>query len=138
MNNYIIELYDDGIDELSYMIPKGFEESIQGLSEAEANRKYDKLKLEILDIEKFVKMNECKVITNPIFFASVGSPTPDGLLSNEIFGLTKDERSGIFAYLDLKEKFIQPYFYKIWLKLDKNLRSCVYETKNFIIDKNIS
>ena len=30
--------------------------------------------------------------------------------------------------------FIEPYFYKIWLKVDKRLRSIVYETKNFRID----
>ena len=93
-------------------------------------------KIEQLDQKRLIKENDLNVITNPSMFNSNNGPTPDGLLSNEIFGLTKDERSGIFAYLDLKEKFIQPYFYKIWLKLDKNLRSCVYETKNFIIDKN--
>lgn len=93
-------------------------------------------KIEQLDQKRLIKENDLNAITNTSMFNSNNGPTPDGLLSNEIFGLTKDERSGIFAYLDLKEKFIQPYFYKIWLKLDKNLRSCVYETKNFIIDKN--
>ena len=94
------------------------------------------LKIEQLDQERFIEVNECKEITNPVMFRRGNEPTPDGLLSNEIFGITQEERSGIFGYIDLKEKFIQPYYYKIWLKIDRNLRGCVYETDNYIIDKD--
>lgn len=96
----------------------------------------ERFKLEILDIDKFIKVNDCKEITNPVMFNKITGPTPNGLLSNEIFGITQEERSGIFAYISLKEYFIHPYYYKIWLKLDKKLRACVYETDTFIIDKN--
>lgn len=89
-----------------------------------------------LDQEKFIKANELQAITNPIMFNAGNGPTPDGLLSNEIFGITQAERSGIFAYIDLKGEFIEPYYYKIWLKIDRNLRGCVYETQNFKIDSN--
>lgn len=92
--------------------------------------------IEQLDQEKLVRENELKAVTNPVMFNSGSGATSDGLLSNEIFGITKDERSGIFAYINLEEYFIQPYYYKIWLKIDRNLRGCVYETQNFIIDKN--
>ena len=94
------------------------------------------LKFEILDQEKFIKENNLKEVKNPVLFSGRNQPTADGLLSNEIFGITQEERSGIYAYIDLKENFIQPYFFKIWLKIDRNLRACVYETQNFIIDKN--
>ena len=93
-------------------------------------------KLEQLDQEKFIKANALQPVTNPVMFNSINGTTPDGLLSNEIFGITQTERAGIFSYIDLNEEFIQPYFYKIWLKIDKNLRSCIYETQNFKIDKN--
>ena len=136
MNDYIIELSDDGIDELSYMIPDGFEESLKGLSEAEANRKYEKLKLWICDVEKFIKMNDCKAITNPIFFAAVGTPTPDGLLSNDIFGITKESRAGIWAYIDLKDWFIDPSCYKQWCKIMPQIKSIVHRTDKYIIDDN--
>lgn len=89
-----------------------------------------------LDQRLLIKQNDLQCITNSALFNSSNGPTSDGLLSNEIFGITKDERSGTFAYIDLKEKFIQPYYYKIWLKIDKNLRGCVYETQNFTIDSN--
>ena len=56
--------------------------------------------INILDVERFVKANECKEITNPVFFNGP-TPAPDGLLSNEIFGITKAERAGIYAYIDL-------------------------------------
>lgn len=93
-------------------------------------------KLEQLDQEKFVKANELTPVTNPVMFNSINGNTPDGLLSNEIFGITQTERSGIFSYIDLGEEFIQPYYYKIWLKIDRNLRGCIYETQNFKIDSD--
>ena len=95
-----------------------------------------KLKFDILDQNRFIKENDCKEIKNPITFRGSMQPTPDGLLSNEIFGITQEERSSIFGYIDLHEKFIQPYLFEIWLKIDRNLRACVYETQNFIIDKD--
>lgn len=92
--------------------------------------------LEQLNQEKLIKENDLQEITNPVMFNAGNGPTSDGLLSNEIFGITKDERSGIFAYIDLNEYFIQPYYYKIWLKIDKRLRSCIYETQKFKIDSS--
>ena len=92
--------------------------------------------IEQLNQKKFIKANDLKPVTNPSMFNPGNGNTPDGLLSNEIFGITKEERSGIYAYINLNEYFIEPYYYKIWLKIDKNLRSLVYETKNFRIDSN--
>ena len=89
--------------------------------------------IEVLDQERLIKENDLKSITNPALFSANNVPTPDGLLSNEIFGITKDERSGIFATISLPEYFIQPYLYKVWLKIDRNLRAVVYETKYFVI-----
>ena len=95
-----------------------------------------KFKIEVIDADKFIEANNCKEVTNPVMFLRGSRPTPDGLLSNEIFGITQEERASIFAYIDLKEKFIQPYYYKIWLKLDRYLRGCIYETENYRIDDN--
>lgn len=92
--------------------------------------------MEQLDQRKLIKANDLKQITNPVMFNSIQGNTPDGLLSNEIFGLTMEERSGIFAYIDLNEYFINPYFYRIWLKIDKKLKACVYETERFKINSS--
>ena len=93
-------------------------------------------KIEQLDQKRFIKANDLQQVTNPVMFNAGNGPSSDGLLSNEIFGITKDERAGIYGYIDLSEKFIQPYFYKIWLKIDKNLRAVIYETDYFRIDSN--
>lgn len=92
-----------------------------------------KFSIEQLDQKRLIKVNDLPEVTNPVMFNSSNGPTSDGLLSNELFGITKDERSGIYGYVDLGETFINPYYYKIWLKIDRNLRSCVYETQNFRI-----
>lgn len=91
------------------------------------------LKVEDLDIEKFVKVNMCKEITNPVFFNGP-VPTEDGLLSNEIFGITKTERAGIFAYVDLSGEFILPLAYKTLLKLNSKIADVVNGTDYFIIN----
>lgn len=95
-----------------------------------------RFELEQLDQEKLVKVNNLPQVTNAVMFNAGNGPTSDGLLSNELFGITKAERSGIYGWIDLNEKFINPYYYKIWLKIDKNIRGCVYETQNFRINSD--
>ena len=72
-----------------------------------------------VDQEKLVKVNDIKKVSNPVLFNATGGVNPDGLLSNEIFGVTKETRANIPAYIDLNEYFIQPYFY-IHI-MDKNI-----------------
>ncbi len=95
-----------------------------------------RFELEQLDQEKLIKVNDLPQVTNAVMFNAGNGPTSDGLLSNELFGITKAERSGIYGWIDLNEKFINPYYYKIWLKIDRNIRGCVYETQNFRINSD--
>lgn len=90
----------------------------------------------LLDIEDFIKKNDVKEISNPIFFNQNKLPTSDGLLSNEIFGITKEERANRFGYIDLHGIFLHPLVYKVWSALDKNLKSIVHGIDNFVIDSN--
>lgn len=89
---------------------------------------------EVLDVEEFVKVNNVKEITDPIFFVKPGVPTPEGLLSNEIFGITKVERSNIFGYIDLYDWFLHPLAYIEWSRMDSRIKDIVYGTKRFIIN----
>ena len=91
-------------------------------------------KMELLDINKFVKVNNVQEISNPVFFVRRDVPTSDGLLSNEIFGITKQERSNIYGYVNLGEKFIHPFYYKVWCSLDSKIKEVVHGTDTFIID----
>lgn len=92
------------------------------------------LTVEIMDQDKFIKRNDVKEITNPVFFERAGVPTADGLLSNEIFGITKDERSGIYGYIDLHGTFIDPSVYKAMIKLNSNFKKVVSGIGNWKIN----
>lgn len=94
------------------------------------------LTTEVLDVEDFIKLNEVKEITDPIFFVKNGVPTPEGLLSNEIFGITKDERSNIFGYIDLYDWFLHPLAYIEWSRMDSRIKDIVFGTKRFIVNDN--
>lgn len=91
------------------------------------------LQVDLLDIDKFIKVNEVKEITNPVFFVRDGIPSPDGLLSNEIFGITKEQRAGTFGYIDLHGTFMNPLCYKIWSRMDSKIKNIVHETDTYII-----
>lgn len=81
---------------------------------------------EICDQNKFIKVNNVQEVSNPVFFVRAGVPTPDGLLSNEIFGITAEERSGIYAYIDLGGTFIDPSCYKALIKVEPKFKNVVH------------
>lgn len=103
----------------------------------EAEEQGRHLNVKPLDVDKFIKANgpdHCQEVTDPVFFNKDGSPTSQGLLSNEIYGISKEQRSQNFGYISLgKEVFMAPIFYKIWSKLDSKVVSCVHGTAKFKI-----
>lgn len=92
------------------------------------------LQTEVLNVEDFIKVNNVKEITDPIFFMRPGVPTPEGLLSNEIFGITKEDRSNVFGYIDLYDWFLHPLAYIEWSRMDSRIKDIVFGTKKFIIN----
>lgn len=112
--------------------PKEFLEMIQEAKDSALRGEH--LRVELLDIDRLVKVNEIKEVTNPITFQRNNVPTVDGLLSNEIFGITMYDRSNTCAYIGLQEYFLNPIVYKVWSKLDKKIVDCVHGTKKFIIN----
>ena len=94
------------------------------------------LRVSLIDPDKLVSVNELKEVSNPVSFIRNAIPTPDGLFSNEIFGISKYDRANTFAYIDLHDTFINPLIYKNWCKVDSNIKACVHGTKNFIIDEH--
>lgn len=94
------------------------------------------LRVSLIDPDKLVKVNDLKEITNPVAFIRRGVPTSDGLWSNEIFGITQYQRANTFAYIDLHEEFINPLIYKLWCKVDPDVKFCVHGIKNYIINSN--
>lgn len=108
------------------------------LTEAEDERKRNNKHLKVwpLNVEATIKDNNMKEVTDPIHFIRDGVPNPNGLLSNEIFGITKDERANIFAYIDLHDWFMHPLIYKLWSRMDGRIKEIVHGTKKFIINDN--
>ena len=109
------------------------------LKEAEQNEtplKNKHLKVGLPDVEDIVKKNEIKEITNPVFFIRDGVPTSDGLLSNEIFGITREERSNIWGYIDLQGTYLHPLVYKLWGRMDSSIKNIVHGLKGYKLDSN--
>ena len=104
------------------------------LTEEEYNRITDRLKIEILDVEQFVKKNDFKCISDPRAFIRDGIPSPEGLISNEIFGTSNEERAGIFGYIDLHGYFIDPSCYKAWIRIDNKIRNIVHGIGKYSIN----
>jgi len=94
------------------------------------------LKVEVLDIDKFVRVNECQEVSDPMFYDAKGQPTEDGLLSNKIFGLVQEDRAGTFAYIDLHGWFLNPIYYKAWIKIDGRIKDIIGKTDYYSLDMN--
>lgn len=93
-------------------------------------------KIDPLDPLKLIKTNNLSEVTNPIAFAKNNVPTSDGLISNEIFGITKFDRSNTYAYISLGAWFMHPLHYKIWSKMDSNIKAIIHETDFYKIDSS--
>jgi len=136
IENLLLEngFLDDVINEVDEFLPPDIREYLETLTEAEYVKAVEKLKLEIMDVETFIKRNNVKEVTNPVTFVRDGYPSPDGLLSNEIFGITKEDRAGTFAYIDLGDLFMDPSCYKAWYRMDSRIKSIVHQTEKYIVN----
>ena len=93
------------------------------------------MKLDLMDMRKVIIVNGLRPVTNPILFETGNVPTPDGLLSLEIFGTTSRERKDNFSFIELKDYFIHPFAYKMLIRLDRKIESIVKGTRRFIINE---
>ena len=134
MSSSFEEFIEDASSLLEVALNDGYE-SITSVNEAEYDKITKHLRLEILDVEKFVKVNDVKCVSNPRAFIRDGIPSDDGLLSNEIFGVGMEERAGTYGYIDLHGWFIDPSCYKAWIRLDKNIRNVVHGNGYYRVDE---
>ena len=90
------------------------------------------MKLEILDIEQLIAVNKLEQVTSPRLFANSTMFDVNGILSTEIFGLSKSDRRNTYAYIDLHRKFIHPHIYnKVIKDMFRNITSLVSGQKRF-------
>lgn len=96
------------------------------------------MQLNLMDMGKFVKVNPSMIglVSNPIFLDRNRTPTPDGLLSTQIFGNTTKERSRKFGYIELGGYYFQPIVYKNLRRIDRRIDEIASGKKRFRIEKD--
>lgn len=93
------------------------------------------MKIDLLDIDAFVKGNRLSEIKTAQFFQNGSTPTSDGLFSTEIFGpIGSDKRGKTFAYIDLHGNFLHPVAYKALRRVFRNVDSLVSGDKFFSLN----
>jgi len=93
------------------------------------------LKIDICNLEKFIKINNLQEVTNSIRFDQGWYPTEDGLLSYKIFGQVGSyDRKTIFAYIDLKGHFLHPLFYQRLTRMNRNFTRVIDGSGYFSIN----
>ena len=92
------------------------------------------MKIDILDIDRLISVNKLEEVTSPRLFSNKMTYDPDGLLSTEIFGLSKNDRRTTFAYIQLHQHFIHPHIYdKVLKPIFKNVIYIVSGQRRFTI-----
>lgn len=74
------------------------------------------MKIDIVDIDRLIAVNKLEEVTSPRLFSNKMVYDPSGILSNDIFGISKNDRRTTFAYIKLNQMFIHPHIYQKVLK----------------------
>lgn len=94
------------------------------------------MKLDILNIDKYVEVNRLYEVTNPVYFNIGNLPTEDGLFSYEIFGKPGSKfRKEKFAYINLKKPFVHPSVFLLLKALNRKFEDLILCRKFFIINE---
>jgi DNA-directed RNA polymerase beta' subunit len=95
------------------------------------------MRLKLLDVDAFVKINKCVAVTDTSILDSPGMPSEGGLLSYEIFGMPGTAaRMSKYAYIDLKEPFFNPVVFKAILGKHRLLDSIITGGTRVYIDES--
>jgi hypothetical protein len=95
------------------------------------------MNLDIVSIDRLVEVNNMPQVSNPIFFDAGLVPTPDGLLSYEMFGRYGSyDRRTVFGYMDLGRKFLHPTVYKALTAADRRLSKIIDGSETYVLGKD--
>jgi DNA-directed RNA polymerase beta' subunit len=86
--------------------------------------------LKMLSIDKFVEINKLAEISDPIYL-SAGRPTPNGLFSYDIFGITPSDRGSIWGYINLGAIFLHPLAAINLRRYSRNMEGLIAGVKYF-------
>ena len=74
------------------------------------------MKIDVLDIDRLIELNKLQEVDSARLFSTKMTFDPKGILSNDIFGISNNDRRSTFAYINLRRKFIHPRIYQNVLK----------------------
>lgn len=97
-------------------------------------RKQLGLYTQLLDMEKFIRVNDLQEVSDPIFLMK-NSPTPKGVLSYEIFGTSQQERRSRMAYIDLHGHYMHPLAATKLASYDRTLSKVLYAQGRYKLTK---
>lgn len=90
------------------------------------------MKLDIIDMERIIEVNNLPRVTNTVFIDKDMLPTTDGLFSYEIFGRPGSAlRRFQFAYINLKKRFLHPVAYDMINRMDRRINDLIMGAKFF-------
>jgi DNA-directed RNA polymerase beta' subunit len=93
------------------------------------------VRVDILSVDKFIEVNKCPQVTNPVGLDAARRPTTDGLFSFELFGSPGSyDRRTIFGYVDLGKRFLHPLVYRILVGVDRRIASIVDGSRSFKVE----
>lgn len=89
-----------------------------------------------INIEEFITKNNLKPVTSLRIYDSKNKLEPNGLFSEEIFGvLGSKQRKKTFSYIDLHCKIVHPEVYDILCSLDPSISKILSNKKKFVLDE---
>ena len=94
------------------------------------------MKIDLFNIDEFISINGLQEITSPILFQRGDIPHPNGLISNEIFGVTTKSRRETYAYIDLHGYFFHPHVFKAIRRMYRNIDKIINGELYCSIDKD--
>ena len=93
------------------------------------------MKLDLFDFDEFIDINKLQQVTSAVLFQRGDIPHPNGLISNEIFGITTKDRKNTFAYINLYNHFFHPHIYKAIRRLFRNIDKIVNGESHYSINE---
>lgn len=90
--------------------------------------------IDLYDTAEFIKVNKLEEVTDPVLFVKGGVASPDGLVSTDIFGTSRDERQNTYAYIDLHGYFFHPFIYKLLKRMNRAFEHIVHCSRKYIIE----
>ena len=91
------------------------------------------MKLELFNMDEMIKLNKIPEVTDPVVFNRGAIPSTNGPLSREIFGVSIEDRSTIFGYVDLHVHVLNPFIYKQLKRMDRRIISIVHGNRTFSV-----